>query len=223
MKGGHGSIRGPAMPLYPSVHKVWSVHDCAVSDEREASSVGDGSAGGLEAGVAWPLLDPAAVGEIAAFGSPVAVEAGQMLYRAGGDPPNFFVVLDGEVEIVREGDDEVVVRGSWSRSVRGRVESPDGPAAIPERPGEPCRPGVECAARAVPAAPRHQAGGVRHDLSGLGGPPGIAVEGRRGGRYPADRVPISRPRRSPCAPSPAEPACRTPGSTSRTSTMFVCT
>jgi thioredoxin reductase (NADPH) len=59
--------------------------------------------------VAWPLLDPAAVGEIAAFGSPVAVEAGQMLYRAGGDPPNFFVVLEGEVEIVREGGDEVVI------------------------------------------------------------------------------------------------------------------
>ncbi len=59
--------------------------------------------------VAWPLLDPSAVAEIAAFGSEVEVEAGQMLYRAGGEPPNFFVVIDGEVEIVREGDDEVVI------------------------------------------------------------------------------------------------------------------
>ena len=80
-----------------------------MSDERETPTVTDGSDGSLGADGAWPLLDPAAVGEIAAFGSPIAVEAGQMLYRAGGDPPNFFVVLDGEVEIVREGDDEVVI------------------------------------------------------------------------------------------------------------------
>ncbi len=64
---------------------------------------------GRDADVAWPLLDPSAVGEIAAFGSQVAVEAGQMLYRAGGEPPSFFVVIEGEVEIVREGDDEVVI------------------------------------------------------------------------------------------------------------------
>ena len=68
-----------------------------------------GATGAEAVDVAWPLLDPSAVGEIAAFGSEIAVEAGQMLYRAGGDPPNFFVVLDGEVEIVREGDDEVVI------------------------------------------------------------------------------------------------------------------
>ena len=54
-----------------------------------------------ETDVAWPLLDPSAISEIAAFGSEIAVEAGQMLYRAGGEPPNFFVVVDGEVEIVR--------------------------------------------------------------------------------------------------------------------------
>ncbi len=68
---------------------------------------GRGAAG--QADVAWPLLDPSAVDEIAAFGSEMAVEAGQVLYRAGGEPPNFFVVIDGEVEIVREGDDEVVI------------------------------------------------------------------------------------------------------------------
>lgn len=62
-----------------------------------------------EAGAAWPLLDPAAVAEIAVFGSEIAVQAGEMLYRAGGPPPNFFVVLEGEIEIVREGADEVVI------------------------------------------------------------------------------------------------------------------
>ena len=64
---------------------------------------------GRAADVAWPLLDPSAVREIAAFGSEIDVEAGQVLYRAGGEPPNFFVVIDGEVEIVREGADEVVI------------------------------------------------------------------------------------------------------------------
>lgn len=59
--------------------------------------------------VAWPRLDPSALSEIAGFGSEIAVERGQMLYRAGGEPPNFFVVVEGEVEIVREGDDEVVI------------------------------------------------------------------------------------------------------------------
>src|SRR3954453_6918340 len=88
-----------------------------VADERELSS-GAGEVAGAgedaegvaaETGVAWPRLDPSAIEEIAAFGSEIAVEPGQMLYRAGGEPPNFFVVLEGEVEIVREGDDEVVV------------------------------------------------------------------------------------------------------------------
>ncbi len=82
-----------------------------MADERELpSGAGDDDVGvAAETEVAWPLLDPSAIGEIAAFGSEIAVEAGQMLYRAGGEPPNFFVVIEGQVEIVREGDDEVVV------------------------------------------------------------------------------------------------------------------
>jgi Cyclic nucleotide-binding domain len=80
-----------------------------VSDARERPTDTDGRDGSPGEDVAWSLLDSVAVGEIAAFGSPMAVEAGQMLYRAGGDPPNFFVVLDGEIEIVREGEDEVVI------------------------------------------------------------------------------------------------------------------
>jgi thioredoxin reductase (NADPH) len=59
--------------------------------------------------VAWPLLDQSAVSQIAAFGSEIVVEAGQMLYRAGDEASNFFVVVEGAVDIVREGDDEVVV------------------------------------------------------------------------------------------------------------------
>jgi thioredoxin reductase (NADPH) len=63
----------------------------------------------VEQDVAWPLLDSSAVAAIATFGSEIAVEAGEMLYRAGGEPPNFFVVIEGEVEIVREGPDEAVL------------------------------------------------------------------------------------------------------------------
>ncbi len=93
-----------------------------MSDERETPTDTDGSDDTLAADdLAWPLLDPAAVREIAAFGSPMAVEAGQMLYRAGGDPPNFFVVLDGEVEIVREGDDEVVIAAHGPGRIVGEL------------------------------------------------------------------------------------------------------
>jgi thioredoxin reductase (NADPH) len=79
-----------------------------VADERTTRTGGDDEGGAAEAGVAWPLLDSSAIAEIAGFGSEMAVEAGQVLYRAG-EAPNFFVVMDGEVEIVREGDDEVVI------------------------------------------------------------------------------------------------------------------
>ena len=80
-----------------------------MSDGGERPAGAEGADVGPEADVAWPLLDPSAVREISAFGSEIAVEAGQMLYRAGGEPPSFFVVIEGEVEIVREGEDEVVI------------------------------------------------------------------------------------------------------------------
>jgi thioredoxin reductase (NADPH) len=82
-----------------------------VANEREVPAGYHGTENDpeLEVSVAWPLLDPLQVAEIAAFGSEIAVEAGQLLYRAGDDPPNFFVVLEGEVEIVRDGLDELVV------------------------------------------------------------------------------------------------------------------
>jgi thioredoxin reductase (NADPH) len=71
--------------------------------------------------VAWPLLDSPAVAEIAAFGAEMEVEAGQMLYRAGGEPPNFFVVLEGEIEIVREGHHEVVLAAHGPGRIVGEL------------------------------------------------------------------------------------------------------
>jgi hypothetical protein len=44
-----------------------------------------------------------------------------MLYRAGGEPPNFFVVLEGEIEIVREGHHEVVLAAHGPSRIVGEL------------------------------------------------------------------------------------------------------
>jgi thioredoxin reductase (NADPH) len=50
-------------------------------------------------------LDGAELAELAPFGTERAVERGEVLYRAGDDDYDFFVVLEGEAEIVRRGPD----------------------------------------------------------------------------------------------------------------------
>jgi len=59
--------------------------------------------------VAWPTLDAATIAELTPFGSVRSVARGDVLYRAGEALPGFFVVLDGETEIVRERDSGDVV------------------------------------------------------------------------------------------------------------------
>jgi thioredoxin reductase (NADPH) len=49
----------------------------------------------------FTLLDDAALAELARFGVERTVERGEVLYEAGTEAQSFFVVLDGEVEIVR--------------------------------------------------------------------------------------------------------------------------
>jgi thioredoxin reductase (NADPH) len=53
---------------------------------------------------AWVTLDDATIEALAEFGVIRAIEAGEVLYRAGASTPDFFVILEGEVEIVRPGD-----------------------------------------------------------------------------------------------------------------------
>ena len=50
---------------------------------------------------AAPVLSAAALAELAPFGEERAVEAGDILFRAGDASYDFIVVLEGEVDIVR--------------------------------------------------------------------------------------------------------------------------
>ncbi len=64
--------------------------------------------------VAAATLDAEQLAELASFGTERAVTGGQLLFRAGEDEPGFFVVLDGEVDIVRhdrEADIVIVTHG----------------------------------------------------------------------------------------------------------------
>jgi thioredoxin reductase (NADPH) len=60
-------------------------------------------------GVAGATLDARTLASLLPEGSERAVAAGDVLYRAGDPTPDFFVVLEGEVEIIREDDGAGVV------------------------------------------------------------------------------------------------------------------
>jgi thioredoxin reductase (NADPH) len=51
--------------------------------------------------LAAPTLDATALAELAPFGTERTVEAGEVLYRAGDESYNFFVILEGAVDIIR--------------------------------------------------------------------------------------------------------------------------
>jgi thioredoxin reductase (NADPH) len=60
--------------------------------------------------VAWPILSAAEMSEIASFGVERAVADGELLFATGEPSDEFFVVLEGEVEIVgQDGRQEVVL------------------------------------------------------------------------------------------------------------------
>lgn len=59
---------------------------------------------------AFPVLSAAQLAEVAPFGAEKPARTGQLLFEAGDASSDFFVVLDGEVEVVRlDGEDEEVV------------------------------------------------------------------------------------------------------------------
>jgi thioredoxin reductase (NADPH) len=62
--------------------------------------------------VASPVLNASELADMSAFGSERDVAVGELLFEAGEDTQDLFVILDGEVEIVRsDGSDEVIVFG----------------------------------------------------------------------------------------------------------------
>jgi len=65
-----------------------------------------------EEAVASPKLSASQLAEMATFGSERPVTVGELLFKAGEASYDLFVILDGEVEILRsDGPDEVVVFG----------------------------------------------------------------------------------------------------------------
>jgi thioredoxin reductase (NADPH) len=62
--------------------------------------------------VASPVLDASELADMSTFGSERDVAVGELLFEAGEATYDLFVILDGEVEIVRpDGSDEVIVFG----------------------------------------------------------------------------------------------------------------
>ncbi len=62
---------------------------------------------------AAPILSAAALAELAPFGEERAVEAGDILFRAGDASYDFIVVLEGEVDIVRPDRETESILATW--------------------------------------------------------------------------------------------------------------
>jgi thioredoxin reductase (NADPH) len=67
------------------------------------------SARGGQDGVAFPVLSASELAEVGRFGTEEPAEAGRLLFEAGEATFDLFVVLEGEVEVVRLDGEEAVV------------------------------------------------------------------------------------------------------------------
>jgi thioredoxin reductase (NADPH) len=56
--------------------------------------------------VAWPVLSPSELADMATFGSERQTTAGELLFQAGEASYDLFVVLEGEAQVLRPGDAE---------------------------------------------------------------------------------------------------------------------
>jgi thioredoxin reductase (NADPH) len=79
---------------------------------------------------AYATFDDAMIAELSEFGEIGAYAAGDTLYRAGDESPDFFVVLDGEIEVVRPGEDEVRVVSWGPRGFLGELNLITGQRAL---------------------------------------------------------------------------------------------
>jgi thioredoxin reductase (NADPH) len=72
--------------------------------------------------IAVAPLDDEMLADVAAVGYERAAERGEILYRAGDESPPFFVVLEGEVEVIRSADGgEAVVATRGERGFLGEL------------------------------------------------------------------------------------------------------
>ena len=111
--------------------------------------------------VAWPLLDAPMLEELEAYGEVREIARGDVLYRAGEPTSEFFVVVEGEVEIVRISDaGEVVVATHGARRFLGELNLLTGQRAyLTARVSQPGRVVV------VPLATLRQLMSTRPDFS----------------------------------------------------------
>jgi thioredoxin reductase (NADPH) len=80
---------------------------------------------------AWPELSDEQVAELRAFGTERPVAAGDVLYEAGDADFDFFVVLEGEVEILRPGSDgNVVIASHTEHRILGELNMLTGQRAF---------------------------------------------------------------------------------------------
>ncbi len=80
------------------------------------------SASSSEHSVASPLLSASELADMATFGTERAIWAGDLLFRAGEASYDLFVLLEGEVQIVRpDGADEIVVAEFGPSSLIGEL------------------------------------------------------------------------------------------------------
>ena len=129
---------------------------------------------------ASPILDAAALAELAPFGEERAIEVGDMLFRAGEEPRNFFVILEGAVDIVRPDiEGETVLTTHVAGRFLGELNMVTGTAPVRQRTRDRTRSGARDSQRRVPPGDEQQAGSRRHHLLGLRRPPRSPAERRR--------------------------------------------
>ena len=164
------------------------------------------------------MLSPSALAEVADFGSEIAVSPGQLLFQAGEASYDLFVVLEGEVEVVRlDGAEPVVIvaygpggfvgelnlltgqrRSLSCRVTQRRARAGDRRAGVPPADGQP--PALAETIFSALLARRE------------------VLRAATARRRCASSARATRRRRCACARLPNTPTSRTRGSTSRTPT-----
>ena len=69
------------------------------------TGAGDSVPAGVYDRVLYPTFDGDALAELATFGQQRPIATGEVLFSPGGDPPDFYVILEGEIELVRVDDE----------------------------------------------------------------------------------------------------------------------